>query len=123
MLGLSGGGRQMFYQRQLGPGVQLSKVYLIHQRPDEKDAAAGAAEKVFLSQRIGDFLGIEARALVGDGDLQVLAGIFERNLDLPGGVVLVAVQHRVNGGFAHRHGDMKALVLVETCLNGHLVGG
>src|SRR5208337_4916155 len=95
---LSGGGRQMFHQRQLSTGVQLSKVYLIHKRPDEEDAAASAAEKVFLLQRIGYFLWIEAPALVGDGNLQVLAGILERHLNLAGGIVLIAVQHGVNGG-------------------------
>jgi hypothetical protein len=33
----------MFDKRQLGSGMQLSKVYLIHEGADEEDAAAGAA--------------------------------------------------------------------------------
>jgi hypothetical protein len=35
--------RQMFDQRQFGSGMQLSKVYLIHERTDQEDAAAGSA--------------------------------------------------------------------------------
>ena len=33
-----------------------------------------------------------------------------------GGIVLVAVQHGVDGGLAHRHGHVEALVLVEAGL-------
>ena len=34
----------MFDKRQLGSGMQLTKVYLIHERTDKEDAAAGAAQ-------------------------------------------------------------------------------
>ncbi len=59
------GRRQMLYQRQLGPRMQLSEVYLIHERPDEEDAAAGAAQKIFRRQGIGKGGGIQSLALVG----------------------------------------------------------
>src|ERR1700691_1564322 len=41
-LGFFFGRCQMFDQRQFSSGLQLSKVYLIHERANEKDAAAGA---------------------------------------------------------------------------------
>ena len=50
----------MLYKRQFGPGIQLSKVYLIHEGTDKEDAAAGSAEQVFLGQRVGNLLRDEA---------------------------------------------------------------
>src|SRR5438105_15709709 len=35
---------QMLHQRQFGSGMQLSKVYLIHEGADDEDAAARAAQ-------------------------------------------------------------------------------
>jgi len=46
-------GRQMFNQFQLGTRMQLSKVYFIHQRPDQEDATACAAQKILWRQRVG----------------------------------------------------------------------
>ena len=57
----------MLDQRQFGSGMQLSKVYLIHEGADKEDAAAGAAQKIFRRQGVGQRLRVEAFALVGDG--------------------------------------------------------
>ena len=68
----------------------------------------------------GTFSGIKSMALVGNHNHQVLAGILNRHFDLARGIVFVAVQHGVDGSFAHRHCDVKALVLVQACLGGQL---
>lgn len=91
----------------------MSKVYLIHERADEKDTAAGAAEKIFRGERIGKFLGIDALALVGDAEDEFRAGVFKRERYLLRGIVLIAVEHSIDGSLAHSHGDVEALVFVE----------
>src|SRR5579859_2923969 len=115
------GRRQMFYQRQFGSGMQLSKVYLIHERADDEDAAAGAAQQVFRRQRIGKRLRIESFALVGNDKYQVLAVVFERGGDLLARVVFISVEHGVYGSFTHRHSDVEARVFVQAGLLGNFV--
>ncbi len=60
----------MFDQRQLGSGIQLSKMYLIHKGSHEEDAAPRAAQQVFWSQRIRKGIRVQPLALVGDDDHQ-----------------------------------------------------
>src|SRR6185437_13574505 len=101
--------------------MQLSKVYLVHERANEEDSAPGAAEKVFGRQGVGKRVGVEALALVGDSEDKGRAGIFKAEGDLLGGVVLITVEHGVNGRFPHRHGDVEALVIVEAGLFGQFI--
>ena len=60
----------MLDQSQFGSGVQLTKVDLIHERTDEEDAAAGAAQEILRGQGIGKRRRIDALALVRDGEDQ-----------------------------------------------------
>jgi len=54
----------MLYKRNFSTGVQLTKVYLIHEGSDKKDAAASAAKQIFRCQRIGNLLRIKALPLI-----------------------------------------------------------
>src|SRR5579875_1067643 len=87
-LGAGWSGSQMFDQRQLGSGMQLPEVYLIHKGANEEDAAAGAAQQVLGSQRIGESGGVESFAFIRDADHKVRAGIFEG-----GGHAFVRAEH------------------------------
>jgi hypothetical protein len=120
--GFLGSRRQMLDQRQLSSRVQLSKVYLIHEGADEKDATAGAAEKIFRRERIGQMVGIEAVALVGDGKDKVSSGVFESHVDHPRRIVLVAVQNGVYRSLAHRHHHVEALVFIQAGFGGDPFG-
>src|ERR1017187_3973749 len=115
--------RQVFDKGQFGAGMQLSKVYLIHEGADKEDAAPSAAQKVFRGQRVGKGVRIEALALVSNGDDECGAGVLKGGGDFFGGVVLVAMEHGIDGGFAGGHGYMEALVLVQTGLTGQLFRG
>jgi hypothetical protein len=51
--------------------------------------------------------------------IRFLAGVFHRHLDVQRGIVVVAVEHRVNGRFMRTAMvDMEALILVQSCLGG-----
>ncbi len=109
--------------RQLGPGMELTKVYLIHEGTDKEDAAAGAAQTIFRRQRIGNLIRIETRTLVRDGKDQRLPGVFKAHRDLPGGIVLVAVEDCIHRSLAHGHGDVEPLVFVQACFLGQFLRG
>src|ERR1035441_3316411 len=94
--------RQNFDQRQLGSGMQLSKVYLIHEGSDEEDAAPRAAQQVFWSQRIGNGIQVKPLALIGDGHHQRRAGVLKAGEDQLGGGVFIAVENGVHGSLARR---------------------
>src|ERR1017187_6188080 len=102
--------RQMLYKRQLGPGMQLSKVYLIHKRTDKEDAPPCAAQQVFLREGIGHRFRNETVTLVRNGNYQRLASLLKTDCDLPRWVVLVAVQDGVYRSLPHRHGHVKSFV-------------
>src|SRR5580704_15279880 len=53
------GRRSVFDKSKFGPGMQLAKVYLIHERFDEEDAAAGTAEDIFRGEWVGNVGGIK----------------------------------------------------------------
>jgi hypothetical protein len=111
----------VFYQRQLGSRMQLTKVYLIHHGADEEDAAAGAAEQVFRVAGVGELFGVDAAALIGDYEDEVAAGVLVGERDVLVGVVLVAVQDGVDGGFADGHGDVETGVLIQPGLGGEFL--
>jgi len=104
--GWSGGGRPTLDQGNFGSGIQLAKVYLIHEGAHEKDAAAGGSEEIFWRKRVGNGVKVEAGALVGDRDDEGVGGDFEGCGDAFGGVVGVAVDDSVGGGFAGDHGKI-----------------
>src|SRR5258708_22865576 len=54
---------------------------VVHEVANEKDAAAARLEEVFLRQRIGDFLGFEALALVADANDHLRTSDGRRPLD------------------------------------------
>src|SRR5450631_3877524 len=112
----------MLYQRQFGPGMQLTKVYLIHEGTDKENTAAGSAQQVLLCERIGHLLGNESPALICNGKNQSLAGVLEAHRDLPGRIVFVAVENGVDGRLPNRHGHVKSFVFVQASLSGHLFG-
>jgi len=60
----------VFDQCQFCSGLELTKVDLIHERSDEEDTAAGAAQKILRSKWIGKILPIDAFALIGDRENQ-----------------------------------------------------
>jgi hypothetical protein len=53
---------------ELSTGVEHTKLYLIHERADEKDTAAGAAQKIVRREGVGECSRVETRTLVGDPD-------------------------------------------------------
>ena len=103
--------------------MQLSKVYLIHERPHQKDSPSRPPQQVLRRQRIGQRLRIQSRSLVGDGKHQLRARILQAHPDVLGGIVFIPVQHGVHRSLPHRHRDVEALVLVHTGLFGQLVRG
>src|ERR1700691_5656179 len=94
----------MFDEGKFGAWLQLSKVYLIHERPNEKDTSSGASQQVFRRQRVGQRLWIQAFSLVGDANYQRIRGLFEGSSNPLLRVVGVTMEHRVHSGFAHGHG-------------------
>src|ERR1035437_111273 len=110
------GRSQMLDQRQLGSGMQLSEVYLIHEGSDQEDAAPRAAKQVLRGQRVGKRLRVQSFALVSDGNHQRRAGVFKAGGDLFGGGGFVAVQNGVYRGLARPHRHMEAFVLVQAGL-------
>ncbi len=112
----------VFDQREFRTWVGLAKVYLIHEGADEEDPAAGAAQDVFGSQRVGKAVRVEARALVGNLDEQIVHRGFEGDGDVFAGVVGVAVQDGVDDGLADGHGDVAAGVLIEADALGVVLG-
>src|SRR5271154_3928740 len=86
---------QMLDKCQLSSGMQLLEVYLIHERSNEEDAAAGAAQKILRSQGGGQRFRI----------------------------IRVAVEHRVDGRFPNCHRNLENFVFVYARLLGHLLGG
>src|ERR1039458_4123833 len=59
--------RQTLDERQLGSGMQLSKVHLIHEGTDKEDATAGAAQEIFRRQRVGKRLRGQDRQRAASG--------------------------------------------------------
>ena len=55
----------MFDQREFSARMGLAKVYLIHESPDEEDAAPRPAKDVLGSEWVGDGVRIEANTLIG----------------------------------------------------------
>jgi len=113
----------MFDESQLRSGMQLPKAHLIHKGPDQEEAAAGAAQQILRGQRVGQRFRVQPFALVGDGNNQFLSVVLKTGRDPLGRVVLVAMQYRVDGGLARRHGHMEAIVLVQTGFRGQLARG
>jgi len=109
---------EVFDQGELGAGLKLAKVNLIHEGADEKDAAAGTAEQVLRGEGIGEMFPVHAFALVGDGKDEGFAVVFEAGSHLLGRVIVVAVENGVYGCFADGHGDTEAFVLVDAGLRG-----
>ena len=113
----------MFDQGQLGSGLQLAKVYLIHEGPDEEYAAAGPAQEILRFTRVRQSSGVQAFALIGDLEHKRRSGVLKIDGNLLGRIVFVAMQHGVDGGFAHRHGDTKGLILIQASPSGKLLRG
>jgi hypothetical protein len=76
----------MLDESEFGARMQLAKVYLIHEGPDEEDAPAGAAQDVFRGERVGDGAGVEACSLVRDAHHQGVGIGLKRGGDLLGGL-------------------------------------
>ncbi len=112
----------MFDQGEFSARVSLAKVYLIHERTDEEDAAAGATHDVFGGKGIRDGLRIEAGSLVYDLHEQIIACCFERDGDVLAGIVGVAVKNGVDDCLADCHGDVAARIFVEANALGILLG-
>jgi hypothetical protein len=72
----------MLDQRQLGAGMQLSKVYLIHERTDKEDPATCAAKEILSREGVRQTLGIESVPLVGNGKNEIVASVLEGNFDV-----------------------------------------
>jgi hypothetical protein len=95
--------------------VRGYRLYLdiVHKSADEKDAAAGMAKEVLFCQGIWKRRGIEAFALIGDADFQVVAGARDLKVDSLIGVVTIAVDDGVYHAFAGGHADFVKVVFGE----------
>ncbi len=113
----------MLDESQLRTRMQLLEVYFIHEGANKKDAATGAAQKILGRERVGQCVGIQSLSLIGDANDEVLALDFKRNRDALAGIVGVAVEYGVDGGFAHGHADAEGFVLIYAGLAGDLFGG
>src|SRR5450631_2329548 len=90
---------------------------------NEKDAAAGAAQKVFGREWIGEGCRVQALALIADLDYECIAGVLKGSGDVFFGVVGVAMEDGVDGAFADSHADAEDLILIEAGALSHLLGG
>jgi hypothetical protein len=101
------------------------QLHVVHEVPDEENAAAARLQQVFGGQRVGDFFGIESIALVADADAQlghhIRGGRFEFDEDVFLGVVAVAVFDRVDDRFANGDADPMERILVEADAASHVV--
>jgi len=100
--------------------MQLTKVYLIHERADKEDATAGAAQKILRSQGVGQRVRVKPLALVGDHKDQIAPVVLKADGDLAGWIVFVAVQHGVDDRLADGHGDVEAGIFVKPGVCGQL---
>src|SRR4029079_16522226 len=96
---------QVLDEGEFSARLESAEVHLIHERADEEDTAAGAAQEIFGGEGIWEVLPIDTFALVGDGEDEGFPVIFEAGRYLFGGVVIVSMQNGVDGGLANRHGD------------------
>src|SRR5947209_6471685 len=70
---------QVFRHHQRSPAARLERIAdLVHERAHVEDAAPAGLHQVLRIERIADLLRIEAGALVGDGDGQIVAVQLER---------------------------------------------
>ena len=96
----------MFDQRYFGSGVQSPKVYLIHERTHQKDAAAGRSEQILWRQRIWNRLRIEPLALICNLDSESGIRNLKRRNNSFCRIVLIAMDHRIGSRFAGNHAQM-----------------
>src|ERR1700744_1606344 len=108
---------------ELSTGVELTKLYFIHERTDKKDTAAGAAQQIVRREGIGQGRRIEPRTLVGDADDQRFGCRLKRRGDALVRTVSIAMKYSVDGCFACCHGDAEDLIVIESGLLCHLLGG
>src|SRR5258706_109848 len=99
-------------QRSSAAGVERI-ADLVHERAHVEDAAAARLHQILRVERIADLLRIEAGALIGDGDGQLVAVQFERGIDLLLHVQLVAVLDGVRHGLADGHADPMRAVFIH----------
>ena len=97
------------------PGAFCSTV--VHEVANQEDAAAAGLEDVFGRERVGDFFGLEALALVFDADHELVGGRRRHRAELDEHalvrIVLVAVLDGVDDRLADRDADPVQLILVE----------
>ena len=113
----------MFDECEFGAGLELTKVDLIHERPNEEDAATGAAEEILRSERVREMFPVDAFSLIGDGEDERFAIVLKTGCDLFSRVVVIAMQDGIDGGLADGHGDAEALFFVDTGLRGEFLRG
>src|SRR5580658_2444375 len=112
---------QMLYQSYLGaPWFQTAHPKVVHESLDQEDAASGMPQQVLLRQRIRQIVVIEAVALVRDPDHKLGVRFGYRQMHLLVGVVPVSMNHRVDHGFPHGHGDLVQVVFGDAGLLGLL---
>lgn len=103
--------------------MQLAKVYLIHESSDKEDAATGTAKDVLRCERVWNSGWIEACALVGNTDDQVLRIGLEGSRNLLGRIVRISMQDCVDRSLTDGHNDVRHGIFVKPVPCGEVFGG
>ena len=77
--------------------------HVVHELVHQEDAAPGGIHQVLLGNRIGETVGIETVALIGDGDTDAIVGELEHHVHTRTRLLLVAMNH----GVGHRLADRR----------------
>jgi len=110
-----------FYHRHRGAlATAPLDVKLVHKRPRQIDAAAGALEKRFGRPWVRQTTRIEAVALIGDCDPQLRRSPGDRQHDLFVHVPMVTVDDRVGHDFVNGEANMFHSNFPEAAAPGHL---
>src|SRR5208337_2883046 len=95
--------------------VDMFNPEFVHEAADEKYSAPGHVQQVFIFQRIGDALWIEAVSLVPDAYFQPVAMNFKLQPNALAGIILIAVPDGINHRLVHGHFNALLFVLIESC--------
>src|ERR1700722_11769503 len=112
----------MLDQCEFGAWVQLSKVYLIHEGSNQKDASTRAPKNVFRRQRVGNRIRVKSRSLIRYSDNKRVGRRFKRRSYMFVLIVRISVQYGIYRSFAHRHGDVRNGVFIKSRSLGTLLG-
>src|ERR1700683_501899 len=94
--------------------ARLLHLEFVHKGPHQENSAAGTLEQVFIGERVRHVFYPETAPLIPNRDDELFLGELKRDEDLLPALLLAAVIIGVDYSLAHRHADLKAIVIVKS---------